>query len=314
MFNRSAVYSCVFGAGAFADSQRVVRSGAASQTDDDPVIRFKESIKVSAKKEPEDKQKVPVSVTAVSEDDARSNPAPRSSATRPSSRRIRSSPSSRRGSSATRGSAASARARPIPGITTYIDGVPQLNTNSSSLELLDIGADRIRARPAERAVRTEHARRPRQHHDARGRRRHAGRDVLGAVRQLRVVGDCAADASGPVIDDKLVVGFAFAHLERDGFTVNDLTGNDIDDRSAFSAKGQVLWTPTQNWEARVIVSRRARARRRLRAERSRDAARERRSTSARDFEGFTDRDIFSTDDPGAPRRRPARVLDAPPAS
>ena len=43
-------------------------------------------------------------------------------------------------------------------------------------------------------------------------------------------------------------------MERDGYTVNDLTGNTIDDRSAFSAKGQVLWTPAENWEARVIVS------------------------------------------------------------
>ncbi len=82
-------------------------------------------------------------------------------------------------------------------------------------------------------------------------------------------------------------------MERDGYTVNDLTGNTIDDRSAFTAKGQVLWTPAENWEARVIVS----------GERARDGdyalndlatIRQRPFHSAVNFEGFTDRDIFST--------------------
>jgi outer membrane receptor protein involved in Fe transport len=53
-----------------------------------------------------------------------------------SSRRTRSSTSSRR-KLTTRDSAASARPN-NPGVTTYIDGVPQLNANSSSQELLGI--------------------------------------------------------------------------------------------------------------------------------------------------------------------------------
>ena len=81
--------------------------------------------------------------------------------------------------------------------------------------------------------------------------------------------------------------------ERDGFTVNDLTGNDIDSRSAFAAKGQVLWKPSAAWETRVIVS----------GERARDgdyalndlaAVRQNPFEVARDYEGQTDRDIFST--------------------
>ena len=47
-----------------------------------------------------------------------------------------------------------------PGVTTYIDGVPQLNANTSSIELLDVGAARVRPRTAERALRPQRARRP----------------------------------------------------------------------------------------------------------------------------------------------------------
>ena len=42
--------------------------------------------------------------------------------------------------------------------------------------------------------------------------------------------------------------------DRDGFTTNSLTGNDLDYRSATSGKAQLLWTPAANWEARVIVT------------------------------------------------------------
>jgi iron complex outermembrane receptor protein len=100
-------------------------------------------------------------------------------------------------------------------------------------------------------------------------------------------------ASGPVIGDTLSVGVAFAHVSRDGFTVNDVTGRQLDDRSAFSAKGQVLWTPTPSWEARVIVT----------GERARDgdyalndvaALRANPFHASRDVEGSTDRDIIGT--------------------
>ena len=80
-------------------------------------------------------------------------------------------------------------------------------------------------------------------------------------------------ASGPGRSgDKLGVGVSFAQVERDGFTVNDVTGNDVDSRSAFSAKAQMLWTPGSDWESAGDLQRRARARRRLRAQRRRRAA------------------------------------------
>ena len=101
-----------------------------------------------------------------------------------------------------------------------------------------------------------------------------------------------AGVSGP-LTDRLAVGVAMGRRDRDGFTTNDLTGNDLDYRSATSGKAQLLWTPAANWEARVIVS----------GERARDgdlalndlgALRRNPFQAARDFEGRNDRDIVST--------------------
>jgi iron complex outermembrane receptor protein len=98
--------------------------------------------------------------------------------------------------------------------------------------------------------------------------------------------------SGPVQAGKLAVGFATTFGKREGYTRNVLTGNDLDSRETFAAKGQVLWTPTPTWETRVIVS----------GERARDGdyaladLEQVRATPfavMRDFEGRTDRDILN---------------------
>ncbi|MDH4066785.1 MAG: TonB-dependent receptor, partial [Acidobacteriota bacterium] len=81
--------------------------------------------------------------------------------------------------------------------------------------------------------------------------------------------------------------------QRDGFTINEVTGNDVDFRSGTFGKAQFMWVPTQNWEARVIFT----------AERDRDgdyslvdldAARTRPFQVQRDFEGYTRRDVRAT--------------------
>ncbi len=105
--------------------------------------------------------------------------------------------------------------------------------------------------------------------------------------------DIRGNASGPLIADTLSASAAFSYAEREGFTVNDVTGHDLDSRGAFSGKGQLLWKPAPQWEARLIVS----------GERARDgdyalndlaALRENPFHSARDYEGYTNRDIFGT--------------------
>ena len=98
--------------------------------------------------------------------------------------------------------------------------------------------------------------------------------------------------NGP-LGDSIGVSISAGTQARDGFTVNEVTGNDLDSRSATFGKAQLIWVPSQNWEARVIFS----------AERDRDgdyalmdltAARERPFVVQRDFEGYTDRDVRAT--------------------
>ncbi len=263
-----------------------------SSTAQVPALRFRvPTVTVTAQKEPEDKQRVPVSVTAVSKDivdgagvrivsDA-SIFAPNTYFTEWSARKL--------SSAAFRGIGSSPN---NPGVTTFIDGVPQLNINSSSIELLDV--DQIEfVRGPQSAL--------------------FGRNTLGGLVNVASTrpsvsswtGDFSVpfgnygswtvrgSAAGPVVRDNVSVGFSLAQIDREGFTVNDVTGNDIDSRSAFSGKAQLLWLPNSAWESRVIFT----------AERARDgdyslndvgALRSNPFHAARDFEGHVDRDVVGT--------------------
>ena len=76
--------------------------------------------------------------------------------------------------------------------------------------------------------------------------------------------------------------------------MNAITGNDLDSRDGTFAKAQLLLLPNANWEARLIYALRAQSRRRLRARRSRARSALTPFRVARDFEGFTNRDINNT--------------------
>jgi iron complex outermembrane receptor protein len=179
-----------------------------------------------------------------------------------------------------------------PGVTTYFDGVPQFNANTSSIELLDIGQIEF-VRGAQSPL--------------------FGRNSLGGV--INIVSarpslsdwtgsfsapfanaslyEIRASANGPVVPGRLGAAFSMNYGQRDGYTTNVITGNDLDSRESFAAKGQLLWTPASTWETRLILN----------GERARDGdyalsdlggLRARPFVAARDFEGFTHRDLFGT--------------------
>ena len=130
-----------------------------------------------------------------------------------------------------------------PGVTTYIDGVPQLNANASSIEFTGIEQVEFVRGPQSALF---------------------GRNALGGVINIAserpslaewggnlyapfgnfATREIRTSASGP-LTDRLALGFSFGHSARDGFTVNDVTGNDVDFRSATFGKAQALWTPVE---------------------------------------------------------------------
>jgi iron complex outermembrane receptor protein len=179
-----------------------------------------------------------------------------------------------------------------PSITTFFDGVPQLHANSANIDLVDVDQVEFVRGPQSALF---------------------GRNALGGLINVTSVRpslsnwtanlsvplgnvdarDIRGNVSGPLVADKLAMGVSMQYGRRDGYTVNDLTGNDLDSRSGFAAKGQLLWTPVRNWETRVIIN----------GERDRDGdyalsdlggLRQNPYHTARDFEGYTHRDIFGT--------------------
>ena len=177
-----------------------------------------------------------------------------------------------------------------PGVTTFFDGVPQFNGNSSSLELLDVEQiDFIRG--PQGAL--------------------FGRNTVGGLINIASrrpslttwggemettfgnynLYDFRGRVTGPLIQDQLGFSFAGGYSERDGYTRDTVSGSDIDNRSAYFGKGQFLWTPNEDLEVRFIVA----------GESSRDgdyslndlaALRRNPRQTSRDFLGFVERDVI----------------------
>jgi iron complex outermembrane receptor protein len=179
-----------------------------------------------------------------------------------------------------------------PAITTYFDGVPQLHANTSSIDLLDVEQVEFVRGPQSALF---------------------GRNTLAGVINVTSARPSLTDwsyslaaplsnfdsrnlgatVSGPLANGRVGVSAAIAYGRRDGFTRNVVTGHDVDSRSAFSAKGQVLWAPSPLWETRLIVT----------GERARDgdyalndlaAVRRAPFEVSRDFEGYTHRNLVGT--------------------
>ena len=286
LFKPALIFSLSLGLVAPANGQPPASPSPGGSQPIDPIVL--PPVTVTAPKEPADVQRLPVSVTVVPVDWLQLGSSVSDAGiyspntyfseftarklTNPRFRGIGASPAN-------------------PSITTFVDGVPLLNANASNIELMDVQQVEFVRGPQSALF---------------GRNTLAGLINVASARpsltewhgQVAVpVGNYSArevrgTVSGP-LSGQLAFGASIGYARRDGFSENDLTGNDIDYREATSGKAQLLWTPAANWEARMIVS----------AERARDGdyalsdlggLRQTRDRSARDFEGRTDRDIFST--------------------
>ena len=198
---------------------------------------------MTAQKEPDDPQKLPVSVTAVPHDtleDAGVRSvsdaaiyAPNTFFNEFTARKLSNARFRGVGSSPNN-----------PGVTTYIDGVPQLNANSSSLELLDVDQIEFVRGPQSALFGRNALGGVDQHHQRPAVARRTGPAACVGPFGNFGAGDLRGAASGPARRRQASPSASgSATRARDGYTTNDVTGNDLDSRSAVFGKGQLLWRP-----------------------------------------------------------------------
>jgi iron complex outermembrane receptor protein len=137
-----------------------------------------------------------------------------------------------------------------PGVSTVIDGVPQLNSYSSNIELVDVGQIEF-VRGPEGAL--------------------YGRNTAGGLinitsRSLSNVWtaqgqadfgnydlrDLRGSISSPLLNDRFGISLAGGYSARDGYTVNDYTRRDVDSREAGFGKAQLFFKLNDRLNVRLI--------------------------------------------------------------
>jgi iron complex outermembrane recepter protein len=216
-----------------------------------PIMAAPVIITVTAQKESEPAMSIPLSVTAVTEDsitDANIQAVKQAADYSPNtfinefSARALSNPYFRGiGGSPTN-----------PGVSTLIDGVPQLNSYSSNIELVDVGQIEF-VRGPEGAL--------------------YGRNTAGGLINItsRPMSDAwsvqgqgeygnysrngmRVSVSSPLLKDRFGVNLAGGYSSRDGYTINDFTGKDLDSRTAGFGKGQLFFKINDRMKIRLILS------------------------------------------------------------
>ncbi|MBN1904616.1 MAG: TonB-dependent receptor [Deltaproteobacteria bacterium] len=178
-----------------------------------------------------------------------------------------------------------------PAVTTYLDGVPQLHGYSANIGIIDVDQAEF-MRGAQGML--------------------YGRNTVGGVIHIlsrrpnlakweySMEGEYGSydlaqgkfRLSGPLVKEKLGVSLAAGYSSRDGYSDNDVTGNDIDSREDLYTKLQMEWLPSDDLSARFIMF----------YEQDRDgdyalhdltSLRLNPFHGQRDYEGYLDRDIFA---------------------
>lgn len=139
-----------------------------------------------------------------------------------------------------------------PAVTTYYDGVPQLDFSTNNQELYDI--ERIEflrgpqgtlyGRNTLGGVINIVSRRPTNTF-------HADTDVTFGSYDFQ---DYRAAVSGPIIKDKLYFSASGGFSEREGYSINLFNNEPLDGRNHLFGKAQLLWTPTDQLDIRLIVN------------------------------------------------------------
>lgn len=132
-----------------------------------------------------------------------------------------------------------------PAVLTYVDDVPQFGFGGTNLPLFALERVEVLRGPqgtlygrnALGGLIHLHGRRP-----ASERLIDLGA-TLGSDDLKEYSGAYSGPLGGGVSGD-----FAVLSSERDGFTTNDFTGNEVDERDGFFGRGRVLWNPSDDAE------------------------------------------------------------------
>ncbi len=132
-----------------------------------------------------------------------------------------------------------------PAVITYIDDVPQFGFGGTNLPL--VAVDRIEfLRGPQGTLYGKNSLGGLIH--VHGRRPGDERQVeLGGTFGSNDLREYSGSYSGP-LGGGLRGDFAFLDSERDGYTVNEFTGNEVDDRDGSFGRARVLWNPSADSE------------------------------------------------------------------
>ena len=139
-----------------------------------------------------------------------------------------------------------------PGVATYIDGVPQLSYSTSNMAFADIDRLEFLRGPQSTLY---------------------GRNALGGVINIdsiqpgnRLEGDLnftggnyatqdyRGGARGPIVEDKAYFAIAGGWYDRDGYTKNFFTDNNLDNRNDLFGRVELRFTPTPEWDIRITAN------------------------------------------------------------
>ena len=143
----------------------------------------------------------------------------------------------------------------------FVDGVPIINSGGFEAEMLDIERIEVLRGPqgtlygkgTQVGAVNIYTRQP--DNDLRGKVSAEGGKLLSAEAGDKLTGAASFSLSGPIMKDRLFFAVAGKYAEKDGFIKNTMTGDTIDDREYWFGRAHLRWVPMEKLDISLIASR-----------------------------------------------------------